>query len=96
MLATALSFDAPRAIVRRYCGCGVLNRCICNLPRPASGWTIERLSELRRLKCEGLSLDDAAFELGESRQRCNIALNALIGRTPAHALAALEHQAKRS
>lgn len=81
--------------VRRFCECGALNRCVCNRPRPASGWTVGRLSYLRELMHDHGSVGVAADVLGDSVQRCNLALNALLGRTPAHALAALEAAAER-
>lgn len=86
--------DFADIIVRRYCACGQLNRCTCGLPRPSSGWTVGRLAELRTLRREGFSLEHAAFQVASTPQRCNIALNALVGRTPGHALAVLERQAK--
>lgn len=84
------------ALVRRYCGCGSMNRCVCGLPRPASGWTVERLEQLKALSKGGADLATAASALGETAQRCNRALDAMIGRSPTHALAFLERQAARS
>jgi hypothetical protein len=82
------------ALIRRYCGCGALNRCCCGLPKPDSGWTVERLQELQALRHEGHSVSDCAFQLGQDAQRVNIAINVMMGRTPAHALAVLERQAR--
>jgi hypothetical protein len=80
----------PAAIVRRFCDCGITNRCHCDLPPARSGWTVEALAELRQLMREHRSLETVAELTGASRRECNVALNALIGRSPAHALAALE------
>jgi len=77
-------------IVRRFCACGAMNRCDCDLPPPRSGWTVDSLTELRQLMREHGSLETVAMITGVSRRDCNVALNALIGRTPVHALAALE------
>ncbi|NBW06949.1 MAG: hypothetical protein EBR82_02860 [Caulobacteraceae bacterium] len=81
-------------IVRRYCDCGALNRCVCGLPRADSGWTVDRLQRLRILRLEGHSVSECAFQLGQDAQQTNIAINAMLGRTPAHALAVLERQAR--
>ncbi len=98
MQAATTTFE-PRQVpglVRRYCGCGGLNACRCGLPRPNSGWTVASLTRLRTAMRDHGSLQIAAAELGDSVQNCNIALNALLGRTPTHALAALEAKAAKS
>lgn len=77
-------------IVRRFCACGTMIRCHCDLPPARSGWTVEGLAELRQLMREHGSLETVALITGASRRDCNVALNALIGRTPVHAFAALE------
>lgn len=77
-------------MLRRYCACGVINRCGCGLPVAASGWSVAGLQDLRDLMREHGSLHAVAALTGRSVRECNRALNALIGRTPAHALAALE------
>jgi hypothetical protein len=83
-------------LMRRFCSCGLQNHCVCGLPRPASGWTVGRLSMLRELMREHGSMTIAAQLLGESTHNTNLALDALLGRTPTHALAVLEAKAKRS
>ena len=85
----------PAAIVRKFCACGATNRCRCDLPPGRSGWTVEGLTELRQLMREHASLETVALLTGASRRECNVALNALVGRTPAHALAALEARKTR-
>jgi len=85
----------PATIVRRFCACGARNRCRCDLPPARSGWTVEGLVELRQLMREHASLETVALLTGASRRECNVALNALVGRTPAHALAALEARKTR-
>lgn len=95
MLATVeTDFRRFPGLVRRYCRCDFVRRCTCGDPTPASGWTVERLARLRALMNEHGSVAIAAFLLGEPAQRCNIALNDLLGRTPAHALAVLEARAR--
>lgn len=82
-------------VVRRFCACVRANECRCGLPRPASGWTVERLTSLRALMREHGELGIVAAILGESTSQCNRALFALIDRTPVHALAALEAKVAR-
>ena len=82
-------------IVRRYCSCDFTRVCRCGLPATRSGWTVESLAALKRANREHGSLSRAAAEVGEPLQRTNIALEALLGRTPAQALAALEARAAR-
>ena len=53
------------------------------------------LAELRQLMREHANLETVALLTGASRRECNVALNALVGRTPAHALAALEARKTR-
>lgn len=84
------------ALVRRFCSCDFVRVCHCGLPQTRSGWTVAALARLKREMQEHGSLQRAAETLGESRQRCNIALDALLGRTPTHALAALEAKAAKS
>jgi hypothetical protein len=85
----------PATIIRRFCACGTKNHCRCDLPPARSGWTVEGLVELRQLMREHASLETVALLTGASRRECNVALNALVGRTPAHALAALEARKTR-
>lgn len=82
-------------IIRRFCACGAMNRCVCDLDPPRSGWTVEALAELRQLMREHGSVETVAMLTGASQRDCNLALNALIGRTPTHALAALEAKVPR-
>lgn len=77
-------------IVRRYCDCGVRQSCRCGLPLASSGWSVAGLTDLRDLMREHGSLKTVARLSGRSVRECNRALNALLGRTPVHALAALE------
>ena len=98
MQAATTTFE-PRqfaGLVRRFCGCDFVRVCHCGLPQTRSGWTVGALSRLKLEMQEHGSLQRAAETLGESRQRCNIALDALLGRTPTHALAALEAKAAKS
>lgn len=56
-----------------------------------SGWTAGRLSALRDLAHSFRGdLTEIAAALGRDRADCDIALNALLGRTPTQALQALE------
>lgn len=55
-----------------------------------SGWTVGRLSALRELAHSFRGdLTEVAAALGRDRSDCDIALNALLGRTPTQALQAL-------
>lgn len=83
-------------LVRRFCGCGADNACRCGLPRRLTGWTVESLTELRQLMHDHGSLHAAAALLGETSHECNLALDALMSRTPTHALAVLEARKARS
>lgn len=96
MLAQTTNILANPGLVRRYCSCAIPATECCDLPQRHSGWTVERLAALRREMQAHGSVQKAAEALGESLQRCGIALFALLGRSPAHALAALERQAARS
>lgn len=60
-----------------------------------TAWTAEELSGLRthaRLTAAVFSLDELAAWAGRSRGDCNLALDALLGRTPAEAAEALNAQ----
>lgn len=93
---TIEAFTAQPGFIRRFCSCGVNNRCSCGLPLPATGWTVAGLTEVRQAMKEHLSLSAVVEITGRSRHDCNVALFALMGRTPAHALAALEAKAARA
>ncbi|MNI33095.1 hypothetical protein D3C73_870260 [compost metagenome] len=55
-----------------------------------SGWTVGRLSALRELHHSFRGdLTEVAAALGRDKADCDIALNALLGRTPTEALQAL-------
>jgi hypothetical protein len=65
-------------------------------PMTRSGWTVSKLTELREVAADfGGDLTEIASLIGETRRRCNIALDALVGRTPEQALAVLEAAADR-
>jgi hypothetical protein len=81
------------APIARFCGCRS-GACNCGLKRPMSGWTVESLTELQNEMRLHLSLKAVVEQLGGDTQGYNIALNALLGRTPAHALAVLERMAR--
>lgn len=83
------------AIIRRFCSCELERVCRCGLPRTRTGWTVASLSRLREVHGQTHDLTLTAMMLGETRNRCNLALDHLIGRTPAHALAALEAAAEK-
>lgn len=83
-------------VIRRFCECGVHNRCSCGRPPRVTGWTVAKLAELRELMRDHGSVAIAAARIDETVHECNRALNALLGRTPAHALAALEAAKARS
>lgn len=91
----AIRFEKKPGIIRRYCRCDLERICRCDLPRTLSGWTVGKLSRLRLVMHEHGSLSTAAAEVAETLQRANIALEALLGRTPTQALAALEARASR-
>lgn len=56
-----------------------------------SGWTVGALVDLRDLSISFRGdLTEIAVAMGTDRLDCDIALNALIGRSPAEAFAALE------
>ena len=80
---------ASGGFLRRFCECSP-GRCACGLPQTRSGWTVESLTELRDLMALHRSVAIVARMTGWNARDCNIALNALMGRTPVHALAALE------
>lgn len=83
-------------VLRRFCGCPIAGGCVCGLPRPTTRWTVDRLDRLWALMKEHGSVHVAAQLLDETVHECNVALDALLGRTAAHALAALEAKAARS
>ncbi len=59
-----------------------------------SGWTVGRLSALRELAHSFRGdLTEVAAAMGRDKSDCDIALNALLGRTPTQALLALEARA---
>ncbi len=80
-------------ILRLFCACGADNHCRCGRDKPASGWTVAALEDLRDLMREHQSLFTVAALTGRTRRECNVALDALLCRTPTHALAVLEAQA---
>lgn len=84
-----------KGVVRRFCACGSGLRCECELPQPRTRWTVERLAELRELMRDHGSVAIAAARLDETVNGCNLALDALMSRTPAHALAVLEAKKTR-
>lgn len=94
-MAAAHALALGPALVRRFCGCGAANDCRCGLPRPQTGWTVDGLAELRQLMREHGSLETVAYLTARTRHECNLALDALLGATPVHALARLEAQAAR-
>ncbi len=58
-----------------------------------SGWTVGCLSALRELAYSFRGdLTEVAAALGRDRTDCDIALNALLGRTPSQALQALDRR----
>lgn len=64
-------------------------------PRGRSGWTIAKLALLRELNREFRSdLVEIADLLGETRHHCNLALDAMLGRSPIEAYAFLEARAR--
>ena len=94
MSATAaIARSTALRIVRRYCSCDFTPACRCDLPATRTGWTVESLAELRQAMKDHGSLSAAAAIVGEPLQRANVALEALLGRSPAQALAALEARA---
>jgi hypothetical protein len=52
--------------------------------------SVEGLAELRQMARAGFGLGELAAHFGESSREVNVALNALLGRTPAAALLALD------
>lgn len=82
-------------IIRRYCRCDLERICRCGLPSSRSGWTVAKLARLQQAMREHGSLGPAAAEVGETRHRANVALDAMLGKSPVHALAALEARASR-
>ena len=82
-------------IIRRYCSCDLERVCGCDLVRTRSGWTVEKLIRLQQAMREHRSLRAAAAEVEETCHRANLALDAMLGKSPAHALAALEARASR-
>lgn len=83
------------ALVRRFCACDFVSPCRCGLEPPKSGWTVAALTEVRDLMREHRSLAVVASLTSRTRRDCNIALDALLGATPTHALARLEARAER-
>lgn len=53
------------------------------------GWTVERLSDLRDARLEGLDLIRCAHRFAVEPRAVDIALNSLTGRTPTEAFVAL-------
>lgn len=82
-------------LIRRFCHCALEQLCRCGLQPSRSGWSVAGLIELQQLMAEHGSVATAARLLNRTLQDCNIALDRLMGRTPAHALAALEAWAER-
>lgn len=94
-VSTIEAFTAQPGFIRRFCSCGAVNRCACGLPRPESGWTVAGLTALRQAMKDHLCLATVSAVTGRTTHDCNVALFALMGRTPAHALAALEAKAAK-
>lgn len=94
-VSTLDAFTTHPGFIRRFCSCGADNRCVCGRPRAVTGWSIGGLMEVRRIMRLHHSLAAVVVQTGRSSHDCNIALNALMGRTPAHALAALEAKTER-
>lgn len=64
--------------------------------RGRSGWTIAKLALLRELNHAFRSdLVEIADLLGETRHHCNVALDAMLGRSPIEAYAFLEQRASK-
>lgn len=82
-------------IIRRYCVCELGRGCLCDLASSRSGWTIEKLARLRQSMRDHGSLSIAAAEVDETVRRANVALEALLGRSPQQAFAALEAKVAR-
>jgi len=82
-------------IVRRYCSCDLVRACRCSLPATTCGWTVQKLARLRQAMRDHGSLSIAAAAVDETQHRANIALEALLGRNPHQALAAMEARAAR-
>lgn len=95
MLAAHSNPAAVSGIIRRFCSCDFVRSCSCGEPRPRSGWTAAELTDLRKLMREHGSMARVASLMSRTQRDCNRALFALIGRTPEHALAALEAKAAR-
>lgn len=91
----AICSERKPGIIRRYCSCDPLRFCRCGHPRTQSGWTVGKLSRLKLAMQQHGSLSPAAAEVGETLQRANIALDAMLGATPTQALAAMEAKAAR-
>lgn len=83
------------ALMRRFCSCDFTAPCRCGQEPPKSGWTVHGLAHLWDLMKEHGSLAIAAQLLDRTQHDCNIALDALLGATPAHALARLEARVER-
>lgn len=95
MLSQTASPALLGSFVRRFCSCGFVRACGCGEAQPISGWTVTGLTELRQLMREHGSLLRVAALLMRSGRDCNVALDALLGRSPTHALAVLEARAAR-
>lgn len=66
-------------------------------PKTRSGWTVEALTDLWDLmKSFRGDLVEVAVAMGESQHRCNLALDALVGRTPEEAFRWLEERAGKA
>lgn len=84
------------ALLRRFCRCDFVSPCGCGQEPPRSGWTVAGLTGLRDLYREHRSLTRVAALTSRRQHDCNVALDALLGRTPTHALAVLEAQAAKN
>lgn len=83
-------------LVRRYCSCEPRTPCVCGLKPTRSGWSAPALAELKLAMKQLGSVTATAHRLNRTTHDCNRALDALIARTPTHALAVLEAQSARS
>lgn len=82
-------------LIRRYCSCASAEPCTCGLKPRKSGWTAKELAALQATMKQLASVSAAALKLQRTTHDCNRALDVLVGRTPAHALAVLETQTAR-
>lgn len=84
------------ALLRRFCSCELERACTCDAEPSLSGWSVEALTELWELMRLHGSAATAAHLMRRTLRDCNVALDALLGATPTHALARLEAQAAKN